>query len=397
MNNTITIVSTWYGPDTAGGAETAARKLAIALHHAGYPVEVWATTARDLFAPHEPYYQVGQSTDEGIMVRRFAISPPLEKGELPPFIKQHNGIRALIKQIQPGELELLILSTLAYSNDMLQAIALEHTQRRFVFVPYPLPSSVWGVMLAPDQSYLLPCMHDEPYAYHRITDWQITHTKRLLANSAAERDFLMRQYTLPAERVALTRLGIDLGVTGDGARFKTQFDITTPMLFFAGRKDSTKNVPLLIRFVQEYIMRRGRLITLVLSGRDELALTSYQRAFVRDVGFLTEQQKADAFAAADIFVHAGTQESFAFVLMEAWLQGRPALVNRDCAVTASAVTEAEGGMDFNDFATFAAALDIMLNNPQLTTQMGQNGKRYVLENCRWPDVAQRVATAVLNV
>jgi glycosyltransferase involved in cell wall biosynthesis len=168
------------------------------------------------------------------------------------------------------------------------------------------------------------------------------------------------------------------------------------MLFFAGRKDSTKNVPLLIRYVQEYIMRRGKLVTLVLSGRDELQLTSYQRAFVRDVGFLSEQEKADAFAAADIFVHAGTQESFAFVLMEAWLQGRPALVNRDCAVTASAVAEANGGMDFNDFATFAAALDIMLNNPTLTAQMGQNGKRYVLENCRWPDVAQRVATAVLN-
>jgi len=396
MNNTITIVSTWYGPDTAGGAETAARKLAISLQQAGHAVEVWATNARDLFAPHTPYYAVGHSLDEGVQVRRFAISPPLEKGDFPPFIKQHNNIRALLKHIQPGELELLILSTLAYSNDMLQAIAREQAQRRFVFVPYPLPSSVWGVMLAPTQSYLLPCMHDEPYAYHRITHWQMTHTKGLLANSAAERDFLLRQYDLPTERVVLTRLGIDLGVTGNGARFRSQFDITTPMLFFAGRKDSTKNVPLLIRYVQEYIMRRGKLVTLVLSGRDELALTSYQRAFVRDVGFLSEQEKADAFAAADIFVHAGTQESFAFVLMEAWLQGRPALVNRDCAVTASAVAEADGGMDFNDFATFAAALDIMLNNPTLIAQMGQNGKHYVLENCRWPDVAQRVANAVLN-
>jgi len=396
MNNTITIVSTWYGPDTAGGAETAARKLAISLHQAGHAVDVWATNARDLFAPHEPHYTIGESMDEGVRVRRFAISPPLEKGDLPPFIKQHSSIRSLIKQIEPSELELLILSTLAYSNDLLHAIAHEQAQRRFVFVPYPLPSSVWGVMLAPNHSYLLPCMHDEPYAYHRITDWQIKHAKGLLANSVAERNFLLHQYALPDERVALTRLGIDLGVTGDGSRFRSQFNITTPMLFFAGRKDSTKNVPLLIRYVQEYIMRRGRLVTLVLSGRDTLELTSYQQAFVRDVGFLSEQEKADAFAAADIFVHAGTQESFAFVLMEAWLQGRPALVNRNCAVTASAVAEADGGMDFNDFATFAAALDIMLNNPGLTAQMGLNGNRYVHEHCRWPDVAQRVADAVLH-
>ncbi len=396
MNNSITIVSTWYGPNTAGGAETAARKLAITLHQSGYVVEVWATNARDLFAPHEPYYAVGQQLDEGVPVRRFAISQPLALGELPPFIKQHASTRTIIKQIAPDERELTILSTLAYSDDLLRAIAQESQQRTFIFVPYPLPCSIWGVLLAPTQSYVLPCMHDEPYAYHRITNWQMTHAKGLLANSAAERDFLIRQYKLPAERVVLTRLGIDLGVTGNGERFRTQFSITTPMLFFAGRKDSTKNVPLLIRYVQEYIMRRGRMITLVLSGRDELELTSYQRAFVRDVGFLSEQEKADAFAAADIFVHAGTQESFAFVLMEAWLQGRPALVNRECAVTASAVSEADGGMDFNDFATFAAALDIMLNNPGLTAQMGQNGKQYVLENCRWPDVAQRVADAVLH-
>lgn len=395
MNNIITIVVTWYGPDTAGGAETAARKLAIALHKSGRNVEVWASNARDVYAPHEPYYALGISHDEGVTVRRFAISPLLEKGELPKFISQQSNIRSLLQHIQADEREFVILSTLAYSDDLLQAIAHDQSNRQFIFVPYPFPSSVWGVMLAPDRSYLLPCMHDEPYAYHRITNWQMTHAKGLLANSAAERDFILRQYKLPTERVSLTRLGIDLGVTGDGARFKSQFAINTPMLFFAGRKDNTKNVPLLIRYVQEYIMRRGRFVTLVLSGRDELNLPSFQRTFVRDVGFLSEQEKADAFAAADIFVHAGTQESFAFVLMEAWLQGRPALVNRNCEVTASAVAEADGGMDFNDFATFAAALDIMLNNPALTHQMGQNGKQYVLEYCRWSDVADRVAASVL--
>jgi glycosyltransferase involved in cell wall biosynthesis len=196
--------------------------------------------------------------------------------------------------------------------------------------------------------------------------------------------------------VVLSRLGIDLTTTGDGAAFRSAYAITTPMLFFAGRRDVTKNVPLLIRYVQEYILRRGRLITLVLSGRDPIELTSYQNVFVRDVGFLSEQDKANAFAAADVFVHAGTQESFAFVLMEAWLQRRPALVNRACAVTAAAVTEAQGGLDFADFASFAAALDILLEHPDVAAAYGAAGFAYVHEHCRWPDVARRVVDAVMG-
>ena len=396
MNARLTIVSTWFGPDTAGGAEVAARRLAQAIHALGYPVDVWSTTARDLFAPREAHYPLGESLDEGVPIRRFAPSPALDDSAVPLAIAHHPNIVRALKEIHPPRRELRVLSTLVHSDTLLEALVNEAEHRSYVFVPYPLPISVWGVMLVPQQSYVLPCMHDEPYAYHQMSQWQIQHAKKLLANSAAEREFLMRQFELPAERVVLSRLGIDLTINGDGAAFRREYEITTPMLFFAGRRDVTKNVPLLIRYVQEYILRRGRLVTLVLSGRDPLELTSYQRVFVRDVGFLSEQDKANAFAAADVFIHAGTQESFAFVLMEAWLQHRPALVNRDCAVTAGAVAEANGGLDFADFASFAAALDILLEHPEVASAYGRAGNAYVNEHCRWPDVARRVIDAVCN-
>jgi glycosyltransferase involved in cell wall biosynthesis len=396
MNPRLTIVSTWYGPDTAGGAEVAARRLAHSIHALGHPVEVWSTTARDLFAPRDTHYPLGVSDDEGVSVRRFALSPALADSTVPQAVARHPQAMRTLKQLQLPRRELRVLSTLVHSDDLLDALVAEAPQRRYVFVPYPLPISVWGVMLVPQESYVLPCMHDEPYAYHHMSRWQMQHAQKLLANSAAERDFLLQQFALEPNRVVLSRLGIDLTVKGDGAAFRRDFGITTPMLFFAGRRDVTKNVPLLIRYVQEYILRRGRLVTLVLSGRDPIELTSYQQVFVRDVGFLSEQEKANAFAAADVFIHAGTQESFAFVLMEAWLQSRPALVNRACAVTAGAVAEARGGLDFADFASFAAAVDILLEHPEIASAFGASGNAYVHEHCRWPDVARRVVDAVLH-
>jgi glycosyltransferase involved in cell wall biosynthesis len=396
MTPKLTIVSTWFGPDTAGGAEVAARRLAQSIHALGHPVEVWTTTARDAFAPRVPHYPVGASIDEGVPVVRFGVSPELEDSALPTVAARHPLVQRTLKQLNPPRRELRVLSTLVHSDDLLAALIDQAADRRYIFVPYPLPISVWGGMLVPEQTYLLPCMHDEPYAYHTLSRWQIQHAQTLLANSSQERDFLVRHYDLPPERVVLSRLGIDLTVSGDGAAFRADYNITTPMLFFAGRRDVTKNVPLLIRYVQEYILRRGRLVTLVLSGRDPIELTSYQQVFVRDVGFLSEQDKANAFAAADVFVHAGTQESFAFVLMEAWLQGRPALVNRSCAVTAGAVAEAHGGLDFDDFASFAAALDILLEHPAVATAFGASGQSYVHTHCRWPDVATRVVAAVMG-
>lgn len=396
MNPRLTIVSTWYGPDTAGGAEIAARRLAHAIHARGQVVDVWTTTARDLFAPQDPHYPLGLSDDDGVTVRRFVLSPMLADSAVPNAVTRHPQAMRTLKQMQLPMRELRVLSTLVHSDDLLDALVAEAPQRRYIFVPYPLPISVWGVLLVPHQSYVLPCMHDEPYAYHQMSRWQMQHAQKLLANSAAERSFLIQQFALDPDRVVLSRLGIDLTTTGDGAAFRRDYDITTPMLFFAGRRDVTKNVPLLIRYVQEYILRRGKLVTLVLSGRDPIELTSYQHVFVRDVGFLSEQDKANAFAAADVFIHAGTQESFAFVLMEAWLQSRPALVNRACAVTAGAVAEAHGGLDFADFASFAAALDILLEHPELASAFGAAGHAYVHEHCRWPDVAQRVIDAVLH-
>jgi glycosyltransferase involved in cell wall biosynthesis len=168
------------------------------------------------------------------------------------------------------------------------------------------------------------------------------------------------------------------------------------MLFFAGRRDASKNVPMLLHFVQEYIIRRQKIVTLVLAGRNPLQLSRYQRRFICDVGFIDEQTKTDAFAAADVFVHAGTQESFAFVLMEAWLQSTPTLVNQACTVTHQAVRESRGGLSFDNFASFAAGLDVLLSSPTLNQAMGQSGRDYVIANCQWADVATRAADALLR-
>jgi glycosyltransferase involved in cell wall biosynthesis len=133
-----------------------------------------------------------------------------------------------------------------------------------------------------------------------------------------------------------------------------------------------------------------------LAGREALDLPAAMREAVRDLSFLSSADKHDAYAAADVFIHPGLHESFSITLMEAWLQGAPALVHGDCAVTREAVERSGGGAAFRNFGEFAAALDLLLGNAALRQGLGERGRAYVLETCRWEDVARRTIDAVLS-
>jgi glycosyltransferase involved in cell wall biosynthesis len=112
------------------------------------------------------------------------------------------------------------------------------------------------------------------------------------------------------------------------------------------------------------------------------------------MGFLSEQDKHDAYAAADLFVQPSLLESFSIVLMEAWLQGTPALVHRACSVTADHSLRSGGGLAFDTFGTFAAALDLLLARPTWRRTLGERGRDYVLQTCDWAGVARRTAAAL---
>jgi glycosyltransferase involved in cell wall biosynthesis len=392
--DTLTIVVPWFGPDTAGGAETQARQLARALRDEGAPVEVWTTDGRDSFAPPVPHYALGEAVVDGVPVRRFPITPPLFRPHIPPPVVARRA------QLPPlpsfPEREMLQLGWLASSNALLEAVATEQSGRRFVFVPYPFPTTFWGVLLAGERAFLLPCLHDEPYARHATFRWMFRRAHRALANSAAERDLALRLYDLPPEQVVVAGEGIDLAPRGDGARFRAKYGVAGPMLMYAGRDAPGKNVPLLLAFTREYWARRGGPLTLVRTGRGPLDVPDGLRGLVRDLGDVPFQDRHDAYAAADVYVHASTYESFSIVLMEAWLQGTPALVNACCDVTRRAAEESDAGLAFDGFGEYAAALDLLLANEPLRRELGERGRAYVLATCRWDDVARRTLAAVYD-
>lgn len=396
----ITLVSPFYGPDTAGGAETQARSLVQALHHIGIPVQVWCSTGRDSFHPDDTaHYPAGQDMLDSVPIWRFPITPAHENG-VPRFFDRYPALLPRLDKCTIHELRLL--GSLPGSDELYEKIVRERTHHQFIFIPYPFPTTFWGSLLAPEQSFLLPCLHDEPYARYATYRTMFRAVRGILCNSSPEAELVRRLYDVPQERIHIPGEGINLSPHGNGESFRTQFFAThsdaksdnPSILFYAGRRDETKNIWLLLAYLREYRARRGIPLCLLLAGRDPIDIPPGLSSLVYDLGYISEQDKHDAYAASDLFIQPSLYESFSIVLMEAWLQGTPALVHGDCAVTADHCQRSGGGLTFRTFGTFAAALDLMLPRPDLRRMLGQRGQAYVQATCNWHDVAQRTATAM---
>jgi glycosyltransferase involved in cell wall biosynthesis len=155
-----------------------------------------------------------------------------------------------------------------------------------------------------------------------------------------------------------------------------------------------KNTPLLIGYFRRFAVERPGLASLVLMGAGDVDVPADSTHLVYDAGRVTEQQKWDGYAAASVFCQPSVNESLSIVLLESWLTGRPALVNRGCEVTREHVSASGGGLAFRDYDEFAESLGMMLEDPGLASRMGAAGRAYVETEYNWDSVIRRLFDAL---
>ena len=76
-------------------------------------------------------------------------------------------------------------------------------------------------------------------------------------------------------------------------------------------------------------------------------------------------------------------------LSEAWVYGKPALVQGRCKVLAGQTRRANGGLSYCGFAEFEAGLDLLLEDSLLREELGSNGRSYVQTNYQWDEFIPR--------
>jgi glycosyltransferase involved in cell wall biosynthesis len=89
------------------------------------------------------------------------------------------------------------------------------------------------------------------------------------------------------------------------------------------------------------------------------------------------------YSEAKMIVYAPVREPFGLVPLEAMACGRPVVAVREGGVAESIVHEKTGLLVERDPDQFAAAVQRLLENPELAAEFGQNGREHAQTNWTW--------------
>ncbi len=394
-----------FGPDIAGGAEQLAAQLSLRLVEAGHHVEVLTSTAAN-YTDWAPHFDRGTTTEGGVVIHRLDARHTRD-GVL------FNGLHERTARHTSNQRFAAVVG-----NDWARRLGpdligfeewLTTNAERFDIVWFSgymyMPTTVGLPLVAPFVPTALQSVaHDEPALHLPTVARVMQHVAGINFLSPEEETLVVRRF-----RPAAVHRVIGAGVTLPDFDFDRSIVRSLglddrPYLVCVGRIDPGKGTLELVEMFKEYqrlegAPRGGTLsqesppsakptsdLRLVLVGESVHPIAANDHVVV--TGFLPEAQKWALIEGARVLVQPSLNESFSLSLVEGWLCGVPALVQRGSEVLAGQVRRASGGMSYAVFSEFAASLDVLLASPQLRVTLGENGRSYARQY-EWSQVTSR--------
>ncbi len=374
----IAFVIPWYGKKISGGAENECKGIAEHLHKAGVEVEIITTCVKDFNSDwNKNYYNEGIEVINDILVRRFKVR------------KRDTSAFDAVNYKLMNNMDISLDEEDIYFREMINSTDLEKyinenqdDYESFVFIPYMFGTTYNGSKMCPSNAVLIPCLHDESYAYMKRMKEMFERAKKIIFHAKPEFELADRLYNLKNAKTGVLGEGIYTDFEFNPERFKKKYKLSNPFILYAGRKDVGKKVDVLIKYFEK-LCNENEEIDLVLIGGGNIQIPSKIKDRVHDLGFVDIQDKYDAYSAAMCLCQPSVNESFSIVIMESWITGVPVLVSEKCDVTTNFARKSNGGLYFSNYREFKECILLYLNNKEVALAMGKLGQRFVKTNFDW--------------
>ncbi len=381
-----------YGEEVVGGAEHGARMLAERLVATlGWEVEVFTTTAVDA-RTWDHHYPEADVDLNGVTVHRIRA----RAGRHPDFFWLTPVVELHPPSARRDDVERWIDAQGPYCPDLLDAVEASPADL-VAFYPYLYYPTVRGIARVRDRAVLHPAAHDEPAIRLPVFREVFGAARGFAYHVDSERRLVERLFPVAHRPQVVTGLGAEPGA-GDPEAARAALGLgDRPYVCAVGRVERAKGTEALVAAFAAYKRRRPGPLALALLGPVIDPVGAHPDVVV--AGRVDEAVKWGALRGAAAFVHPSAYESFSIALMEAWLAGRAALVNGRSDVMRGHCERAGGGLWFDGYATFEAALDRLLADDGLRARLGRRGQAYVEAWYRWPailDRYERFAATVLD-
>ena len=376
----LAIVVQRYGIEINGGAELHARYIAERLaQHAD--VEVLTTCARDYITWRNEYAPGAESVN-GLTVRRFPVSRPRSPRDFGRWSERVFTRRHSLQD------ELHWLSSEGPTSPALVAHLDRHGQDYdyCLFFSFRYYHAYHGIRSVADRALLAPTAERDPALGLAMFGPMFRGVRAIFYNSFEERALIQAISGNHAVPGVVVGVGSEIPARASARRFRDETGIRRRFALYVGRIDENKGCGELFSHYQRYAAGDGRL-ELVLAGSPVMPVPDHPR--IHALGFVPDQKKYDAMAAADVLIMPSRYESLSMVTLEAWAMGRPVLVNGHCDVLHGQVLRGNAGLYYANHEEFAETLRLLESNRRLRTGLGANGRRYFRQHYAWPVIEQK--------
>ncbi|MFV9505498.1 MAG: glycosyltransferase family 4 protein [Oscillochloridaceae bacterium umkhey_bin13] len=409
-------VNQLYNP--ASGASRYFMELGERLVREGHQVTVFSSNALDL-----EYFWDGRrrhlteptATHGGVQIRRFAVQrlpgPPISYAILRRLMVELGRLGAmsgpLLQRLATLTPRLPGLEEALANDPSLADVALVHTTNitlDFAIIPVARWAAQRGIA-----HLCTPFVHlGEPASRQIVQYYSMPHQIALLRDCAGvatmtrlERDFLQAR-GVPTERLHVVGAGVDPAEVagGDGAAFRSRHAINGPIVLSLGAAAYDKGTIHTLAALRQ-LWAEGQTVTWVQCGPLLAHFEHYyeqlpapERAMTRVLGYVSDQERRDALAAATLYAQPSRTDSFGISYLEAWSYGVP-VVGAMAGGVPAVIDEGINGLlvPFGDVPALAMAFRNLLQNPEYARKLGANGQAKVARELTW-DAAYRRARAL---
>ena len=378
----VAVVVQRYGADINGGAEQHARYIAEHLAPS-VQVEVLTTCAHHDYISWKNELPEGVENVNGVPVRRFKNS--IERNPV-DFAKWSNRCFTEIHSVND---ELAWLEAEGPTSPGLINYIKQHENDFdfFIFFSVRYPHSYFGARAVPKKAIIVPTAERDSALGLGIYPPLFRGVRALMYNSFEERATIHGVSNNQSVPGVVVGVGSEIPERSNAGRFRQKFGIRDRFMIYVGRIDENKGCAELFNFFEHYSSSLVEGLHLVLIGAPIIPIPDHPR--VHHLGFVEDQDKYDAIAAAELLVMPSYLESLSMVALEAWAMGTPVLANAKCEVLQGQCIRSNAGLYYENFQEFSETLRAIDWNPGLQAQLGRNGRTFFERNYAWPVVVKK--------
>ncbi len=382
MSGKVVFVTPRYGPEIMGGAETAVRQLAEHLSAlTDWDAEIHTTCALDAITWADVLEQ-GTTEVNGVTVHRH----PSAHGRLPDFYGLDGTVRLAPRLATREQGTRWVDYNGPVSPQLVDAVVSSDADV-VAFSPYLYHPTVATIGKVRVPAVFHPAAHDEPALYLPVFRGTFGDADAFCFYSASERILVERMYQV-AERPQIV---LGLGVGDSEASGRPGGELAglgeRPYIVSVGRVDEHKGSKMLASYFATYKERHPGPLALALVGPVSVDIDPHPDIVV--TGAVDEADKWDIMRDALVAVSPSALESFSLVVIEAWVERLPVLVNGACGPTREHCERSGGGLWFSSYPEFEVVLDRLVADAGLRAELGRRGRAFVDRHFRWPVLVAR--------